>query len=451
MRFAQALTALTATCLLATSAPFSAAVDKPNMSNITAPVPSGGDPKPAVPMKQTSHCAVSTLTEDIDVTVEPPVSKSFNVTDLHRYATGKGVKVAVIDSGVTPNPRLKNLSGAGDYVMGEDGLSDCDHHGTLIAGIIAAQPSPDDSFVGIAPDAEIISIRQTSGAFGPANEEDEEKSSSTLATLASGIVRAVDLGADVINMSVTSCYPADTAIDTNDLKAALSYAYTKGVVLVTAAGNVNGSSCTVNPGYDPKHGDDMRNWEGATVISMPSYYTPSLISVGGNTPTMQPFLTTMAGPWVDVSAPATGIISLDPEGNGKLTNASIDKDANITPLTGTSFSSAYISGLVALMLERDPSLTPKDVEDRLKAAARPGPDALVNVYGAGVVDALGVLTTAGYAQKYPSSSQQAPERKDPVNEHLPAIIAVLSLLLISAIVLGVFATSRFTAQLSRKD
>ena len=159
-----------------------------------------------------------------------------NTTELHKYATGKGVKIAIIDSGVTPNPRLPNLKGGGDYVMGKNGLEDCDHHGTLIASIIGAQPSPDDTFQGIAPDAELISIRQTSGAYGPEKEEDKDKASSTLATLANGIVRATNMGADVINMSVTSCYPSDTEVDTNDLKAALNYAYQKGVIMVTAAG-----------------------------------------------------------------------------------------------------------------------------------------------------------------------------------------------------------------------
>lgn len=441
------LTTLTATTLLTTPT-LAHAVEKPDMSNITAPVPDGGEPKPTVPMKQTAQCATSGLTDDIDPTAESPINKAFNIPELHKYATGKGVKIAIIDSGVTPNPRLPNLKGGGDYVMGENGLDDCDHHGTLIASIIGAQPSPNDTFQGIAPDAELISIRQTSGAYGPEKEEDKDKASSTLATLANGIVRATNMGADVINMSVTSCYPATTEVDTNDLKAALNYAYQKGVIMVTAAGNANGSSCTPNPGFDPKHGDDPRNWEGATTISMPSYYTSTLISVGGTTPTMQPFLTTMSGPWVDTAAPATDIIGLDPKGNGTLTNASADEEGNLTKLTGTSFSSAYISGLVALMLEKEPGLTPKDVEDRLKSASRPGPDALTNVYGAGVIDSLGVLTTAGYSPKTTTSSQQAPEKKTPQDPYLYAMIATGIIALISTILFAAFGTNKLTTQLS---
>lgn len=442
------ITGVLATTLATTTPLATAQIEPPNMSNNNAPVPDGGEPRSAVPMKQTAHCAKSGLTQDINTQLESPVSKSLNIPELHKYATGKGVTIAVIDSGITPNPRLKNLKGGGDYVMGEDGLSDCDHHGTLIAGIIAAQPSPNDSFVGMAPDATLISIRQTSGAYGPANEEDKEKGTSTLSTLASGIVHAVNMGADIINMSVTSCYPAETIVDTSDLKAAINYAYQRGVVLVTAAGNVNGQTCTPNPAYDPAHGKDLRNWQGATTISMPSYYTPALISVGGTTPTMEPFLTTMAGPWVDIAAPATGIISLDPDGNGTLANASPNDKGELIKLTGTSFSSAYITGLVALMLEKDPSLTPKEVEERLKAASRPGPDSLTNILGSGAIDALGVLTTAGYATEQGNHNQEAEPKEEPISPHAKAIIATGIITGLAIILFAALGTSTLTNNLN---
>lgn len=430
------------------STPMAAAVEKPDMSNITAPVPDGGQPRPVVPMKQTAQCAKSDLTDDIDIDVESPVARAFQIKELHKHATGKGVKVAVIDSGITPNPRLPNIIPGGDYVMGEDGLKDCDHHGTLIAGIIAGQPSEDDSFVGVAPDVELISIRQTSGAFGPENEEDATKASSTLATLASGIVRAVNMGADVINMSVTSCYPAETVVDTNDLKSAINYAYQRGVVLVTAAGNANNETCVPNPGYDPANGSDDRNWTDASVISMPSYYTPAVISVGGVEPNMEPFLTTMAGPWVDIAAPASGIVSLDPDGNGSLANASPDKDGNLVKLTGTSFASAYVSGLVALMLEKEPQLTPHDIEDRLKASARPGPDNIVNIYGAGAVDSLGVLTTAGYASKLPTHTASVTKDNEEISPETIAAIGVGIIILVCIVMMSVLGASRLTRQIS---
>lgn len=56
--------------------------------------------------------------------------------ELHKI---NGAPVAVIDTGVSPNPRLPVVPG-GDYIMGEDGLSDCDAHGTVVSSIIAAAP-----------------------------------------------------------------------------------------------------------------------------------------------------------------------------------------------------------------------------------------------------------------------------------------------------------------------
>lgn len=85
--------------------------------------------------------------------------------------TGKPLKVAVIDTGVTPHPYLQNrVRPGGDYVQrggqGDNGLLDCDGHGTQVAGIIGANPKNSDiGFIGVAPDVEIVSIRQSSQNF----------------------------------------------------------------------------------------------------------------------------------------------------------------------------------------------------------------------------------------------------------------------------------------------
>lgn len=84
---------------------------------------------------------------------------------------GKPIRVAVIDTGVTPHPSFQDrVKPGGDYVesdgKGKDGLEDCDGHGTQVAGIIAGKPPGDDiGFIGVAPDAEIVSIRQSSQNF----------------------------------------------------------------------------------------------------------------------------------------------------------------------------------------------------------------------------------------------------------------------------------------------
>ncbi|MPY80225.1 MAG: S8 family serine peptidase [Actinophytocola sp.] len=92
--------------------------------------------------------------------------------------TGKPLKVAVIDTGVTPHPYLQDrVTAGGDYVQpggeGANGMLDCDGHGTQVAGIIGANPkSFDIGFVGVAPDVEIVSIRQSSQNFSEKTEDE---------------------------------------------------------------------------------------------------------------------------------------------------------------------------------------------------------------------------------------------------------------------------------------
>lgn len=96
---------------------------------------------------------------------DPPWSNTYlGVADAHKFATGAGVTVAVIDTGVDASPRVPAEPG-GDFVdQAGNGLSDCDAHGTLTASIIAGRPAPTDGFVGVAPDARLLSLRQTSEA-----------------------------------------------------------------------------------------------------------------------------------------------------------------------------------------------------------------------------------------------------------------------------------------------
>lgn len=374
------------------AAPSASAIAPPDINMVLPAPPADGQPKSDVEMEQKNNCAVSALLEGSNASNAAPASASFEVDKLHRFATGRGVKVAVVDSGVsTKNPRLKDVIPGGDYVGNGDGLQDCDHHGTLIASIIAAQPGDKDSFVGVAPDAQIISIRQTSNAYGPKDSQ-EKSNTSTLATAAAGVVHAVELGANVVNLSVTACYPANSGVDTSDLAAALKYAYDKGVMVVTSAGNADATGCESNPQFDPGNPLDTRNWAGVQNVSMPSYYNPFLISVGGSSLTGEPYQNTMAGPWVDVAAPAVNITSLDPESEtGALINASVTKEGT-NVYNGTSFSSAYISGLVALLMEKYPEDTLDQLKARIYRTAQGGSLSEVNTIGFGVANPVRALT-----------------------------------------------------------
>ncbi|ATI36331.1 type VII secretion-associated serine protease mycosin (plasmid) [Rhodococcus sp. H-CA8f] len=399
--------------LLATAAVPAAAVEPPDIPGIPLTTPDDPNPAPSVPMVQKTACATSATLAGSEFTRATPANVAFGVENLHRYATGKGITVAVVDSGVSPGVRLPRLTGGGDYITTTNGLEDCDHHGTLVAGIIGAAPASTDGFVGVAPDASILSIRQTSSAYEPADKGPDAPAggSSTLATLARSIVRAANSDVDVINLSITACYPTDQFVDTSDVAAALKYAVeVKDVVVVTAAGNSGSDACKSNPGYDPANGGDPRNWNGVEHVSMPSFYAPLALSVGGTTLTGEAYTGTMAGPWVTVAAPAVDIVSLDPTkgDNGGLTNATVGKDGP-RAISGTSFASAYVAGLAALIREMHPDLTAREVMDRIRNTAHTPGSGDRNLIGEGVVDPIAALTstTADIPAATASPSYQA--------------------------------------------
>lgn len=378
-------------------APLAAAVPEPVFDPARDIAPPDGVPAPPLPMKQDSVCVVSSVLENSQFG-SIPINTVFEVPRLNDLAVGRGQTVAVIDSGVNPNVRLPNLIGGGDYVMGGDGLEDCDHHGTLIAGIIAARPAEGDGFVGVAPEATILSIRQTSGAYTPERSpqgyDAVARSASNLHSLAQAIVHAANMGATVINISVTACFDAGIPVDTSALAGALYYAAVeKNIVIVSSAGNV-GTSCKQNPGPAPSSPGDPRGWGTVSTVSLPSMWSQFVLSVGGTTLTGETYPNTMGGPWVDVAAPAINVVSLDPSAGdrGALVNAQM-KDGEAIPINGTSFAAAYVSGLAALIREKYPDLTANQVIDRIKNTAHtPSGGTMTNLLGSGIVDPVAALT-----------------------------------------------------------
>ena len=142
VRFVAAAT--TAVALLAANMllPAAAIAIEPPMIDPAA-LPPDGVPGPDQEMKQDNTCAAPLTVAVPDVVQPAPGNVMLAVPQAWKFSTGAGVKVGLIDTGVTPNPRLPALSAGGDYVMGDanGGLSDCDSHGTVVASIIAAQPS----------------------------------------------------------------------------------------------------------------------------------------------------------------------------------------------------------------------------------------------------------------------------------------------------------------------
>ncbi|EUA56733.1 subtilase family protein [Mycobacterium xenopi 4042] len=365
-------------------------------------VPADGKPGPDQPMRQSNVCARTITVAEPNVAVTAPGFTMLNIGKAWQYSTGNGVPVAVIDTGVNPSPRLPAVAG-GDYIMGGDGLMDCDAHGTIVASVIAAapqgipmparcrlfrrfrrrpvhhrrsrhhhlrgrtpaggataaavagddhrnqtgttttaatagrravkrpgDPTPDqaedpevpppppgapDGVVGVAPHATIIAIRQSSRAYEPVNpgggDIEARKKAGTVATLGSAIVHAANMGAKVINVSVTSCVSAADPLDQSGIGAAVWYAATaKDAVIVAAAGNEGEDECAQNPSFDPLDPSDPRDWHQVKTVSSPSWFSDYVLSVGAVDNTGAPISKSLSGPWVAAAAPGVGIMGL---------------------------------------------------------------------------------------------------------------------------------------------
>jgi filamentous hemagglutinin family protein len=231
----------------------------------------------------------------------------------HNLATGKGITIAVIDS--EADKRHAELQGTIVEELDTLGVKEPPHsHGTAMIGAIVSR----DRLLGVAPGARILAIRAFGEAAGTAD--------GTTFNILKGIEWATSQGARVINMSFAG--PRDPS-----LERALKTAREKGVVLIAAAGNAGPKSPPLYPGADPN------------VIAVTATDSRDGVFRGANQGTQL----SVAAPGVDVLAPAP--------------------DEAYQMSTGTSIATAHVSGVVALMLERDPSLTPADVRKILEATA----------------------------------------------------------------------------------
>ncbi|SON59825.1 Mycosin-2 [Mycobacterium simulans] len=119
------------------SLPAAQAIPPPSVD--PARVPADGKPGPDQPMRQSNTCARTITVADPNLAVTAPGFTMLNISKAWQYSTGNGVPVAIIDTGINPSPRLRVVPG-GDYIMGGDGLMDCDAHGTIVASVIGAAP-----------------------------------------------------------------------------------------------------------------------------------------------------------------------------------------------------------------------------------------------------------------------------------------------------------------------
>lgn len=346
------------------------------------------DPKPPRPYQKAKEC-VRRSSAGSSTDVIPWGQKVMRLNQLWSFGQqGAGEKIGVIDTGVSRHSRFDDrLNPAGDYVnQGDDGVADCDGHGTLVAGIIGADTQ--GGFSGVAPKATLFSIRTTSANYqapDPNNPGGSQKPAGDLETMAAAIYTMIDQHhVNVINISLAACTPVSQATN-QDLKyvqAAARYAVLHNVVIVAAAGNTDKDCAALNtPGH-------------IQTISAPAWFDGDVLSVGSVGQSGDASSFTMAGPWVDVAAPGENITSLDASGRG-LTNQAVDEQGRASPEQGTSFAAPYVTGLVALVREHFPKLTAREVMRRIIATSQhpAGDDGRNDRVGYGLVDPVAAMTS----------------------------------------------------------
>ncbi|WP_255470874.1 S8 family serine peptidase [Pseudarthrobacter sp. B4EP4b] len=292
------------------------------------------------------------------------------ITKAWEVSKGAGVKVAVIDSGVdAKHPDLKgavvggyDASGSGQP-DGQKVVGSKTEHGTLVATMLAgrghqpadatASPSlgpaglPPDGIVGVAPEAQILSVSTWLGSTNPSGKSDQDQ-------IPEAVRWAVDNGAKVINISLGSTTPQWP----QSWDAAFLYAEQKDVVIVAAAGNRVGGNIQVGapatiPGVLTVAGLDRKGTASVDASSQG-------ISIG-------------------VAAPAENLLGGVPGGS-------------YAEWAGTSGSTPIVAGVAALIRSKWPDMSAKQVINRIVATAKdsgaPGKDPL---YGFGVLNAEAAL------------------------------------------------------------
>lgn len=338
--------------------------------------------------------------------------------DVNREsATGAGITVAIVDSGVdATRPQLASALGTGSVSLIDDGartdgLSDVHGHGTAIAGVIAARPSDVSGVVGIAPDARIISIRVFQG---DTERQREDGLGPSTARTAAGIRAAADAGAQVIAVALSE------DVDSPALRDATAYAFAQGSLVVASAGN---AATTENTAPTPRY---------------PAAY-PGALAVTAVDAENLPTDDSIHGAHIDVAAPGQYVLT---------TAVAAGDCVYAADAPAASFATAYAAGAAALVAEAFPEEGPAGWAYRLKATAeRADPDAPDELTGWGLLRPLDAIalrpssSTRGPASPFADNSEAAlvppvvqVEAAEPPAEGTALVIAV------SAAALAMLAT-----------
>ncbi|GAB7190717.1 hypothetical protein NUM3379_14240 [Kineococcus sp. NUM-3379] len=303
--------------------------------------------------------------------------------------TGKGVDVALIDSGVSHTPGIGRVAIGPDLSFDSqdpnakqaDRYGHGTHLGSIIAGDDGAAWADSKAWMGMAPDARVVSVK-----VGDVNGGVDV--SQVVAAINWCIEnRQNNMNLRVINLSFGT--DSKQAWNLDPVAYAAEVAVRKGIVVVAATGN-SGGTVMDNPAYSPwviaVGATDPRGTVDTADDVVASY------STGGNG---------VRNP--DIVAPGTGIVGL--RSWGSLLDAQVPNPTGSRWMkgSGTSQAAAVVSGAVALLLEQRPGLTPAQVKALLKNTATPIPGTPAAVQGAGRLNLLRARDTATPAASNPST------------------------------------------------
>ena len=312
--------------------------------------------------------------------------------------TGKGVVVAVLDSGTNLNhddikDHLWNENGKYGYNVHSPNSLPSDEgsngHGSHCAGIVCGDGTSGKK-TGVAPDAKLMTIKIVGGGR------------CTAANLVEGVQKAADLGADVISLSIGRENPDEN-------RALFRQTFTSllqtGIAAAVAAGNDGNSSTNPAPDNVRTPGDCPPPWIHPDQQGNAGGLT-SVISVGAVNENNVVSPSSSKGPvtWQNISGygdypynPGIGLIRPDIAAPGENVY-SIRHDATNTywGKSGTSQAAPCVAGVMALMLEKNPELTPADLCRIIETTAVELTATKSNSTGAGLIDALAAVQAVNF-------------------------------------------------------
>jgi serine protease len=276
--------------------------------------------------------------------------RSINVEGAWDETKGSGITVAVIDTGISPVPDLKNTKFVKGYDFVNDRIEALDDsgHGTHVAGTIAQSTNNSYGVAGIAYEASLMPLKVLSAEGG-----------GTVADIAEAIRFAADNGADIINMSLGG------AGESQLMEEAIEYAYQKGVFLVAAAGNSNQNAASYPARY--------RHVVGVAALD----------PAGAKAPYSN------FGAGVDISAPGGSQV-------GQILQETIDPEtgsAVFAAYQGTSMAAPHVAGVAALV-KASGIKEPDEILNVLKQSSRAVQEDPLNHFGAGHLDAAAAVKLA---------------------------------------------------------